>query len=187
MISAVTKTSGESIDELKFHTSFFQDAKSSKSGKFGQKMDILAFALFVGIFKNKHHYFLLYIFPEAICVCNWSFKMSSHIILNHDCSQLSSPKWNGDVEPCFGFLNISTFSDFIAKRPKPAREKSEPKKRVKLSECFYYGAKMIVPNEEFEFMNEERMPAIERSEHFSWASHAYNLRFPWSWQLPNHA
>ena len=59
MISAVAKTSGASIDEVKYHNYFFKVTKLSKKWILWPKTHLLIFALFVRNFSNKHHNILL--------------------------------------------------------------------------------------------------------------------------------
>ena len=59
MISAVTETSGASIDEVKYHIYFFKVTKLSKKRILWPKTHFLVSALIVGNFSNKHHYNLL--------------------------------------------------------------------------------------------------------------------------------
>ena len=70
MISAIAETSESSIEEIKFHFSFFQVMKFLKKEKIWPKMHFLVFAPFVGNFSNKHHYNLLKILR---IYCFWYF------------------------------------------------------------------------------------------------------------------
>ena len=117
MISDVAESSEASIDEIKFHNTFFNVTKFSKEWIVWPKTHFLVFALFVGNFSNKHHYNLLkilrifcywYFCPKSLFPKLFVFKVdvlltSSRITLNHYCIRhINHPR-----------VNPSSFSSYL--------------------------------------------------------------------------